>query len=231
MALLRKLTILQRLILMLVLAAIGTLCFASFSIKEQYDNLITQKWLQNDAQLNTALSVVAAHRTQAQAGKLTLEEAQQESAALIGQMRYGREGYFILLSDQGKIIAHGAEPSLVGQAIAGYRIKDGSNPLAQLQQQAKANAQANSAMRSATRPVAIAKKSSPNPDMTKIGLDPADRHIYQRCQRHHEVSLNRLSDHYDVDFSADFHLLPGAQSIHYRTAQDRHRRNGGYCPR
>lgn len=139
MALLRKLTILQRLILMLVLAAIGTLCFASFSIKEQYDNLITQKWLQNDAQLNTALSVVAAHRTQAQAGKLTLEEAQQESAALIGQMRYGREGYFILLSDQGKIIAHGAEPSLVGQAIAGYRIKDGSNPLAQLQQQAKAN--------------------------------------------------------------------------------------------
>ncbi|MBO2675310.1 methyl-accepting chemotaxis protein [Shewanella algae] len=139
MALLRKLTILQRLILMLVLAAIGTLCFASFSIKEQYDNLITQKWLQNDAQLNTALSVVAAHRTQAQAGKLTLEEAQQESAALIGQMRYGREGYFILLSDQGKIIAHGAEPSLVGQAIAGYLIKDGSNPLAQLQQQAKAN--------------------------------------------------------------------------------------------
>lgn len=139
MALLRKLTILQRLILMLVLAAIGTLCFASFSIKEQYDNLITQKWLQNDAQLNTALSVVAAHRTQAKAGKLTLEEAQQESAALIGQMRYGREGYFILLSDQGKIIAHGAEPSLVGQAIAGYRIKDGSNPLAQLQQQAKAN--------------------------------------------------------------------------------------------
>ncbi|MBO2569670.1 methyl-accepting chemotaxis protein [Shewanella algae] len=139
MALLRKLTILQRLILMLVLAAIGTLCFASFSIKEQYDNLITQKWLQNDAQLNTALSVVAAHRTQAQAGKLTLEEAQRESAALIGQMRYGREGYFILLSDQGKIIAHGAEPSLVGQAIAGYRIKDGSNPLAQLQQQAKAN--------------------------------------------------------------------------------------------
>ncbi|MBO2548024.1 methyl-accepting chemotaxis protein [Shewanella algae] len=139
MALLRKLTILQRLILMLVLAAIGTLCFASFSIKEQYDNLITQKWLQNDAQLNTALSVVAAHRTQAQAGKLTLEEAQQESAALIGQMRYGREGYFILLSDQGKIIAHGAEPSLVGQAIADYRIKDGSNPLAQLQQQAKAN--------------------------------------------------------------------------------------------
>ncbi|GAB1052565.1 MAG: methyl-accepting chemotaxis protein [Shewanella algae] len=139
MALLRKLTILQRLILMLVLAAIGTLCFASFSIKEQYDNLITQKWLQNDAQLNTALSVVAAHRTQAKAGKLTLEEAQQESAALIGQMRYGREGYFTLLSDQGKIIAHGAEPSLVGQAIAGYRIKDGSNPLAQLQQQAKAN--------------------------------------------------------------------------------------------
>ncbi|GGZ31375.1 MULTISPECIES: methyl-accepting chemotaxis protein [Shewanella] len=139
MALLRKLTILQRLILMLVLAAIGTLCFASFSIKEQYDNLITQKWLQNDAQLNTALSVVAAHRDQVRAGTLTLEKAQQESAALVGQMRYGREGYFILLSDQGKIIAHGAEPSLVGQAIADYHIKDGSNPLAQLQQQAKAN--------------------------------------------------------------------------------------------
>ncbi|GGE64452.1 methyl-accepting chemotaxis protein [Shewanella carassii] len=142
MALLRKLTILQRLILMLVLAAIGTLCFASFSIKEQYDNLLTQKWLQNDAQLNTALSVVAAHREQAKAGTLTLEQAQQESATLVSQMRYGREGYFILLSDNGQIIAHGAEPAKIGQSIASYSIKDGTNPLAILQQQAKAQGSA-----------------------------------------------------------------------------------------
>ena len=41
--LLRRLTILKRLFIMLLLAAIGTVVFGSFSVKEQYNHLVEQK--------------------------------------------------------------------------------------------------------------------------------------------------------------------------------------------
>ncbi|MGZ9898439.1 methyl-accepting chemotaxis protein [Shewanella gaetbuli] len=45
-AILRQLTILKRLFIILILAAIGTVTFGSFSIKEQYDNLKIEKFHQ-----------------------------------------------------------------------------------------------------------------------------------------------------------------------------------------
>ncbi|WP_299806409.1 methyl-accepting chemotaxis protein [uncultured Shewanella sp.] len=114
-ALLRQFTILQRLILMLLLAAIGTVCFASFSINEQYNNLVEQKWLQNDAQINTAISVIEAHNKQIEEQNLTLVNAKDAAAYLINQIHFGNDGYFIVLDDQRKIIAHGADASAINQ--------------------------------------------------------------------------------------------------------------------
>ncbi|ABV87317.1 methyl-accepting chemotaxis protein [Shewanella pealeana] len=114
-ALLRQFTILQRLILMLMLAAIGTVCFASFSINEQYNNLIAQKWLQNDAQINTAVSIIEAHNKQVEDLNLTLVNAKQAAAYLINQIHFGNDGYFIILDEQRNIIAHGADASAINQ--------------------------------------------------------------------------------------------------------------------
>ncbi|WP_394132733.1 methyl-accepting chemotaxis protein [Shewanella maritima] len=50
---LRQFTILQRLIMMLALAAIGTVVFATFSIKEQYNALAVQQYHQMEAELQT----------------------------------------------------------------------------------------------------------------------------------------------------------------------------------
>lgn len=114
-ALLRQFTILKRLILMLMLAAIGTVCFASFSINEQYNNLIAQKWLQNDAQINTAVSIIEAHNKQVEDLNLTLVNAKQAAAYLINQIHFGNDGYFIILDEQRNIIAHGADASAINQ--------------------------------------------------------------------------------------------------------------------
>ncbi|ACA86476.1 methyl-accepting chemotaxis protein [Shewanella woodyi] len=114
-ALLRRFTILQRLILMLVLAAIGTLCFASFSINEQRNNLIKQKWVQNDAQLVTVLSIIDAHRKQVSQGKITLKDAKAEATQLINEIGFGKDGYFILIDENSSIISHGTSPNLIGQ--------------------------------------------------------------------------------------------------------------------
>lgn len=117
LAILRRFTILQRLIFMLVLAAIGTFVFASFSINEQRNNLINEKWVQNNAQLATMLSIIKSHYFQVEQGKISATAAQTEAAELVNHAQYGQHGYFILFDDSNSIIAHGGNTDLIGQSI------------------------------------------------------------------------------------------------------------------
>ncbi|MCS6194184.1 methyl-accepting chemotaxis protein [Shewanella baltica] len=127
---LRRFTILQRLMMMLLMAAIGTVCFASFSIKEQYSNLIEQKWLQIDGQLASMLSVIDVHRQDALKGKYSEEDAKKAAAELINQTRYSGSGYFIVIDDNNQILAHGDNASLVGTSALTFKLPNGTNPLA-----------------------------------------------------------------------------------------------------
>jgi len=138
-AILRRFTILHRLILMLALAAIGTFVFASFSIIEQRNNLIEQKWVQNDAQLSTVLSVIEAHRQQALEGKITLDDAKQEAANLVNKINFGQDGFFILVNAENSIISHGISPRLIGQNSDVIRAQDGHITLTDMVKEAKRN--------------------------------------------------------------------------------------------
>ncbi len=114
-ALLRQFTILQRLILMLMLAAIGTVCFASFSINEQYSNLVSQKWLQNDAQINTAISLLDSQKQLVSNNQASLTQAQDAAKHLFNSINFGNDGYFIILDNQQNIVAHGADSQVINQ--------------------------------------------------------------------------------------------------------------------
>ncbi|RTR38910.1 methyl-accepting chemotaxis protein [Shewanella canadensis] len=138
-AILRRFTILHRLILMLALAAIGTFVFASFSIIEQRNNLIEQKWVQNDAQLSTVLSVIEAHRQQALEGKITLDDAKQEAANLVNKINFGHDGFFILVNAENNIISHGVSPKLIGQTSDIIRAQDGHITLSDMVKEAQRN--------------------------------------------------------------------------------------------
>ncbi len=138
-AILRRFTILHRLILMLALAAIGTFVFASFSIIEQRNNLIEQKWVQNDAQLSTVLSVIEAHRQQALEGKITLAEAKLEAANLVNKINFGHDGFFILVNAENNIISHGVSPKLIGQTSDVIRAQDGHITLSDMVKEAQRN--------------------------------------------------------------------------------------------
>ncbi|MFB2682145.1 methyl-accepting chemotaxis protein [Shewanella mangrovisoli] len=136
---LRRFTILQRLMMMLVMAAIGTVCFASFSIKEQYSNLIEQKWQQIDGQLGSLLSVIDIYRQDALSGKLSEAEAQQAAANLIDQTRYAGVGYFIVIDDNNQILAHGERSDLIGTSALNFKLQNGTNPLATMLPLARQN--------------------------------------------------------------------------------------------
>ncbi|MGI2258367.1 methyl-accepting chemotaxis protein [Shewanella sp. GXUN23E] len=96
MAFLRQFTILQRLILMLVLAACGTLIFASFSILEQRSNLLTQQQYQLKGQLQTASSLITA---------LASRPATETPLQLISELSYAKNGRFVVLSAAGERLA------------------------------------------------------------------------------------------------------------------------------
>lgn len=139
---LRQFTILKRLMMMLVIAAIGTVCFASFSIKEQYSHLIEQKWLQIDGQLSSMLSVVEVYRQDAVSGKMSEQEAQKAAASLINQTRYASAGHFILIDDNNQILAHGENASVIGTSAQHFKLPNGTNPLPTLLSQARQNGKA-----------------------------------------------------------------------------------------
>ncbi len=90
MLLLRQLTILQRLILMLILAAIGTFVFASFSILEQRSNLQHQQNKQIREQLDTGVSLLNA-----------LASTEIPPKTIIEGLKYGQSGSFVLLGPNG----------------------------------------------------------------------------------------------------------------------------------
>ena len=127
---LRRFTILQRLMMMLLIAALGTVCFASFSIKEQYSNLIEQKWLQIDGQLSNVLSVIDVYRQDVGKGRLSEDDAKKAAADLINKTRFSGSGYFIVIDDKNQILAHGENASLIGTSALNFTLPNGGNPLA-----------------------------------------------------------------------------------------------------
>ncbi|OBT11349.1 MULTISPECIES: methyl-accepting chemotaxis protein [Shewanella] len=134
-AFLRQLTILKRLIIMLALAAIGTVCFASFSINEQYNNLIAQKQVQIAAQVSTATSMLSA--LSADLPQSADQQQQQDILNIISQLRYGSNDAYIVINDQNVIISFPESPNLEGRSFEQYIAADGSKPFAQLTRQAK----------------------------------------------------------------------------------------------
>ncbi|OEG72383.1 chemotaxis protein [Shewanella colwelliana] len=139
LSILRRFTILQRLIFMLFLAAVGTFVFASFSINEQRNNLIIQKWQQNDGQLSTLLSIIDAHRQQALDGEISIEQAKVEAAALVGKVQHGNGHYFVLFDSQQQILAHGAQKQRIGDSASSLDGRQSSASYRQLIDEAQKN--------------------------------------------------------------------------------------------
>ncbi|GIU54250.1 methyl-accepting chemotaxis protein [Shewanella sp. KT0246] len=130
-AFLRQLTILKRLIIMLALAAIGTVCFASFSINEQYNNLINQKKVQIEAQVSTATSLLNALVRQSN-HQQDLASLKQQSLTLISELRYGHNESYIVVNQDNVIISFPEVSSLEGRSFDSYVASDGSKPLIEL---------------------------------------------------------------------------------------------------
>ncbi|MBR9727126.1 methyl-accepting chemotaxis protein [Shewanella intestini] len=82
---LRQFSILQRLIIMLMLAALGTLCFASFSVNEQYNSLVKQEYRQLNTQFENIDAAWKTHLKTTNAPNGTLKQFAAFTDKLVNQ--------------------------------------------------------------------------------------------------------------------------------------------------
>ncbi|MGX9460218.1 methyl-accepting chemotaxis protein [Shewanella sp. A14] len=110
--LLRRLTILKRLLIMLALAAIGTVIFGSFSIKEQYSHLIEEKFKQITGQVSQLSNTLDAYEL---ANKNTTGAVLSQFAS---QIKVSEHQAFIIVDNQHRIIVNPFNNATVGKPIS-----------------------------------------------------------------------------------------------------------------
>lgn len=129
--LLRRLTILKRLFIMLALAAVGTVVFGSFSIKEQYNHLIEEQFKQVTGQvalLNTTLDAfkLADPNTSVQA-----------ITQFASDIKVSEDQAFIIIDNQNNIIVNPLNPDSINKPISNLGAVDGARSYQQLISTAK----------------------------------------------------------------------------------------------
>ncbi|WP_445502326.1 methyl-accepting chemotaxis protein [Microvirga sp. G4-2] len=77
------------------------------------------------SQAEAAASLVKGLAEQAEAGRLTKEEAQERAKALLRSMRYGGNEYFFAYDSSGRMIVHGSKPELEGKDLRGTKDANG----------------------------------------------------------------------------------------------------------
>jgi methyl-accepting chemotaxis protein len=120
-----KLSFVQKLWLPLILSL---LCLAGISIYDAYQTRAVrlderQADLKHASEL--ALSVVKTFGDQVAAGSMPLAEAQKRAMDSIRNMRYGKDGYFMILSSQSHILMHPAKAELNGMDVVDYKDPNG----------------------------------------------------------------------------------------------------------
>ncbi|MFL9890580.1 methyl-accepting chemotaxis protein [Paraburkholderia sp. RL17-381-BIF-C] len=73
-----------------------------------------------------AISIVADYAKQADAGKLSVDEAKQQAIARVSAQRYGASGYVTIVRSDSVMIDHPMSPKLNGKDMSGFRDAKGN---------------------------------------------------------------------------------------------------------
>ncbi|MGF6700853.1 hypothetical protein OKW38_005530 [Paraburkholderia sp. MM5496-R1] len=120
-----KLSFVQKLWLPLILSL---LCLAGISIYEAYQTRevrLDERKADLKHASELALSVVKTVGDQVAAGSMPLAEAQKRAMDSIRNMRFGKDGYFMILNSQSHILMHPAKAELNGMDVVDYKDPNG----------------------------------------------------------------------------------------------------------
>ena len=126
MGFLRKYTIQQRFVLLLVLVLTGLVILSSISLSQAYNSLMQQKYNANQQVVEAAYSVVEHFHQQQSKGVLNEEQAKNHAMEVLQSLRYDQNNYFWINDFSPTMIMHPIKPALNGKSVAGVKDPDGT---------------------------------------------------------------------------------------------------------
>ena len=120
-----RLTIAKRLYMLVGLFFIGLAVMATAMNEQAAVNLKDQKSAELSSLVDAAVNVIKSKDEAVKAGKLTLEQAQQEAKEAVRFMRYRGQEYFWINDMASNMVMHAAKPSLEGKNLSGLKDANG----------------------------------------------------------------------------------------------------------
>ncbi len=139
MKLIQRLSITQRLVTLLGIAAFGTALMVAFMMFILNGLLIDEEKRKLDAVLDSAHTIVNYYYEQAKSGNLTEEEARQQAFNRLDDIRYEGAEYIFTLNRQGKMVQHPFTKSLVGENVLSYEDPEGTQLFQEMVEKARNN--------------------------------------------------------------------------------------------
>ncbi|TLX51211.1 methyl-accepting chemotaxis protein [Pseudoalteromonas ruthenica] len=122
---LRRLSIYQRLIALLVLALLGIIILVATSLTNQYSSLLDGQHEKTRNLVENAHSIAAYYHQQAQTSAITDEQAKVAAKDAIRALRYGDSNYFWINDTSPTMVMHPFKPQLEGKSLANTADPDG----------------------------------------------------------------------------------------------------------
>lgn len=139
MKLIQGLSITQRLVTLLGIAAFGTALMVAFMMFILNGLLIDEEKRKLDAVLDSAHTIVNYYYEQAESGDLTEEEARQQAFNRLDDIRYEGAEYIFTLNRQGEMVQHPFTKSLVGKNVLSYEDPEGTQLFQEMVDKARNN--------------------------------------------------------------------------------------------
>jgi len=122
---LRKYTIQQRFVMLVILMTIGLIVLSYISLSKAYDSLLEQKHNANQQVVESVYGVIE-HFHQLQTQNLLDEtKAKEQALAVINTLRYDKSNYFWVNDFTPTMLMHPIKPALIGKDVASVNDVDG----------------------------------------------------------------------------------------------------------
>lgn len=125
--------------LLVTVAAVGMIAIAGFWLTGERKRLLSSKEEQMRSLTELAYSQIAAQYNAAQAGKLTVPQAQANARGTVRSMRYANNNYLFICDERAYIVTHPFKPELEGKDASELKDPQGKRLFAEFARVATQN--------------------------------------------------------------------------------------------
>jgi len=137
MKIIQQLSITQRLVSLLGIAALGTALMVAFMMFILNNLLVEEEKRKLNAVLDAAHTIVSHYHQEYQDGNLSESEARAEAYARLDNIRYEGVEYIFTLSREGVLVQHPFSKQLVGKDVTSYEDPEGTRLFQEMVQKAR----------------------------------------------------------------------------------------------